>query len=77
LKALGILFKIEVVIFTGHPSIQIEQIMNIRDIEPHPLMRMLGTFGSGVMTVTLLGFAVSLTLPCQAEPAGDADLAAL
>ena len=40
-------------------------------------MRMLGTFGSGVMTVTLLGFAVSLTLPCQAEPVGDADLAAL
>src|SRR6266576_1111347 len=40
-------------------------------------MRMLGTFGSGVMTVTLLGFAVSLTLPSQAEPAGDADLAAL
>src|SRR6266550_5506124 len=40
-------------------------------------MRMLGTFGSGVMTVTLLGFAVSPTLPCQAEPAGDADLAAL
>src|SRR6185369_11870122 len=40
-------------------------------------MRMLGTFGSGVMAVTLLGFAVSLTLPCQAEPVGDADFAAL
>jgi len=38
---------------------------------------MLGTFGSGVMTVALLGFAVSLTLPCKAEPADDADFVAL
>src|ERR1051326_5913908 len=39
-------------------------------------MRMLETFGSGVMAVTLLGLAVSLTLPCQAEPVDDADFAA-
>src|ERR1043166_9031143 len=40
-------------------------------------MRMPGTFGSGMMTVTLLGFAVSRTLPSQAGPAGAAELAAL
>src|SRR6185436_9975579 len=40
-------------------------------------MRMPGIFCSGVMTVALLGLAVSLTLPCQAEPEGDADFAAL
>ena len=29
------------------------------------------------MAMTLVGFALSLTLPCQAEPADDADFAAL
>src|SRR6185369_1872711 len=40
-------------------------------------MKRPGSFGSGVMAVTLLGLAVSLTLPCQAEPDGDGDFAAL
>jgi mono/diheme cytochrome c family protein len=41
-------------------------------------MTFLGTFGRGVMALTLLGLAVSLTLPCQAESADDdAEFAAL
>src|SRR5262245_44879222 len=36
-----------------------------------------GTFGSGAMAVALVGFALSLTLRCTAEPADDADFEAL
>src|SRR5580765_6294109 len=40
-------------------------------------MKRPGSFSSGVMAVTLLGFAVSPTLPGNAASAGDADFAAL
>ncbi len=40
-------------------------------------MKRAGTFGSGVMAMALVAFALSLTLPCTAEPADDADFAAL
>ena len=36
-----------------------------------------GTFRSAVMAMILCGFVLSLALPCQAEPAGDVDFAAL
>src|SRR6266496_2590608 len=40
-------------------------------------MKRPGTFGSGVMAMALVAFALSLTLRCTAEPANDADFAAL
>ena len=40
-------------------------------------MKRPGTFGSGVMAMALVAFALSLTLRCTAEPADDADFAAL
>ena len=40
-------------------------------------MKRAGTFGSGVMAMALVAFALSLTLRCTAEPANDADFAAL
>src|SRR4026209_957758 len=40
-------------------------------------MKKPGTFGSGVMAMALVAFALSLTLRCAAEPADDADFAAL
>src|SRR5688572_5727053 len=40
-------------------------------------MKRAGTFGSGVMAMTLVAFELSLTLLCTAEPADDADFAAL
>jgi mono/diheme cytochrome c family protein len=40
-------------------------------------MKRAGTFGSGVMAMALVAFAFSLTLRCTAEPADDADFAAL
>ena len=40
-------------------------------------MKRAGTFGSGVMAMTLAACALSLTLRCTAEPADDADFAAL
>ncbi|MBI3882589.1 MAG: DUF1592 domain-containing protein [Verrucomicrobia bacterium] len=40
-------------------------------------MTMPVTFRSAVMTMILFGFALSLALPCQAEPGDDADFAAL
>ena len=36
-----------------------------------------GTFRSGVIAMTLYGFALPLAMPCQAEPADDRDFAAL
>ena len=40
-------------------------------------MKRPGTFGSGLMALALVAFALSLTLRCTAEPADDEDLAAL
>ena len=40
-------------------------------------MKRAGTFDSGVMAMALVAFALSLTLRCTAEPADDADFAAL
>jgi len=40
-------------------------------------MKRAGTFGSGVMVMALVAFALSLSLRCTAEPADDADFAAL
>src|ERR1044071_10038954 len=40
-------------------------------------MKRAGAFGSGVMAMTLVAFAWSLTLRCTAEPEDDADLVAL
>jgi hypothetical protein len=40
-------------------------------------MKRAGTFGSGVMAMALVAFALSLTLRCTAVPADDADFAAL
>src|SRR5881394_2470224 len=40
-------------------------------------MKSAGTFGSGVMAMALVAFALSLILHCTAEPADDADFAAL
>lgn len=40
-------------------------------------MKRSGTFGRGVMAAALVAFALSLTLCCTAEPAEDADFAAL
>ncbi len=40
-------------------------------------MKRAGTFGSGVMAMALVAFALSPTLRCTAEPADDADFAAL
>jgi len=40
-------------------------------------MKRPGPFGSGVMTMLAVAFALSLTLRCAAEPADDADFAAL
>src|SRR5215203_1230306 len=40
-------------------------------------MKKAGTFGSGVMAMALVAFALSLTLGCTAEPADDADFDAL
>src|SRR5258708_34908874 len=36
-----------------------------------------GTFSRDVIAMTLFGLALSLTMPCQAEPADDGDFAAL
>src|SRR5947207_5736810 len=40
-------------------------------------MKRPGTFGGGVMAMALVAFALSLTQGCTAEPADDADFAAL
>jgi hypothetical protein len=40
-------------------------------------MTTFGTFSRGVIAMTLFGFALTLTLPCKAEPADDGDFAAL
>jgi hypothetical protein len=40
-------------------------------------MKRRGTFGSGVMAMGLVAFALSMSLRCRAKPADDADFAAL
>ena len=40
-------------------------------------MKRAGAFGSGVMALTLVGFVLSLTPRCIAEPEDDADFVAL